>query len=149
MKRKEKYERYKELMFNLDKAIKNEFYYEAIFIEYAIMEDRTDSLLKHAKISYLDKDGRSLKLDKKLNKIRSTKNFRDKYVLKHIDDSFLDSIYTWKDKRNKLIHHLIGTVYTNNDVQEIALDGYTIVKRINAKSSLVTKYFDRLFLKED
>ena len=44
----EKYYNYKEQFERLNKALKNEFYLEAIFIEYAILEDRTESVLRHA-----------------------------------------------------------------------------------------------------
>lgn len=36
----EKYEAYKAMKSNLTKAMKAGFYYQAIFIEYAIIEDR-------------------------------------------------------------------------------------------------------------
>jgi hypothetical protein len=39
----QKYENYKEQMNRLKKAMANAFYLEALFIEYAIMEDRTES----------------------------------------------------------------------------------------------------------
>lgn len=44
----QKYENYREQMSRLSKAMKAEFYLEAIFIEYAIMEDRLESALRHA-----------------------------------------------------------------------------------------------------
>lgn len=49
-----KKEKYANLMAKLKKATDNEYYYEAIFLEYAILEDRTDSLLKHANIECCD-----------------------------------------------------------------------------------------------
>ena len=45
----EKNLKYRSLNGMLAKALRYEFYYEAIFIEYAIIEDRTSSLLRHAK----------------------------------------------------------------------------------------------------
>ena len=39
-KNTEKYETYKKMKADLSKSMKSGFYYEAIFIEYAIMEDR-------------------------------------------------------------------------------------------------------------
>ena len=38
----EKKEKYSNLMSRLKRATDNEYYYEAIFIEYAILEDRTE-----------------------------------------------------------------------------------------------------------
>ena len=44
----EKYENYREQMGRLKKAIGSGFFLEAIFIEYAVMEDRLTSVLIHA-----------------------------------------------------------------------------------------------------
>ena len=40
-------------MEKLKKSIEEEFYYESIFIIYAILEDRTESILKHANIEII------------------------------------------------------------------------------------------------
>ena len=44
----QKHENYKEQFQRLYKALSNGFNLEAMFIEYAIMEDRTESALRHA-----------------------------------------------------------------------------------------------------
>ena len=44
----EKYGNYKEQMGRLKKAMDNHFLLEALFIEYAIMEDRCESILRHS-----------------------------------------------------------------------------------------------------
>ena len=44
----QKYENYREPFQRLNKALANGFNLEAMFIEYAIMEDRTESILRHA-----------------------------------------------------------------------------------------------------
>lgn len=41
MNNKDKNKIYSDLMSKLKKSMTNEFYYEAIFIEFAILEDRT------------------------------------------------------------------------------------------------------------
>ena len=43
-----KYENYREQCKRLKSALNSGFNLEAMFIEYAIMEDRTDSILRHA-----------------------------------------------------------------------------------------------------
>ena len=63
MENKKKNKVYISLMSKLNQSLKNEFYYEAIFIEYAILEDRTESILKHSN-NYRD----GLTLSKKLEK---------------------------------------------------------------------------------
>ena len=44
----QKYENYRVQIGRLKKALKEHFYLEAIFIEYAIMEDRLEAILRHA-----------------------------------------------------------------------------------------------------
>ena len=65
MNNKDKNKIYSDLMSKLKKSMSNEFYYEAIFIEFAILEDRTSSLLKHANKEYDD-----LTLNKKYGKLK-------------------------------------------------------------------------------
>ena len=49
----QKYETYKSIHESLSKALKYGFYYEAIFLEYAVIEDRLASVLKYAGILYI------------------------------------------------------------------------------------------------
>ena len=120
--KKEKQTQYAILMNKLKKATYNEFYYEAIFIEYAIFEDRTESILKHANIDCINNKGYSLKLSEKLNKIKSRKEFQDEYIKKHITQELIDFL------------------------KNIALDGECLVKRFASKSQLVNKYLDKKLL---
>ena len=76
-------------MDKLNEALKNEFYYEAIFIEYAIIEDRTSSMLKHAKFS---QKTYSETLDNKLNVIKTSPKFKNEYVEKHQTKEFIQRI---------------------------------------------------------
>lgn len=134
----EKNLKYRSLHESLSKALKNEFYYEAIFIEYAILEDRTSSILKHAKINIEDST-----LNNKIKAIKGEAIFKDNYIKKHIDNSLLDSITKWKNERNLLIHDLVKLSYSNDDIKKIALKGQEIVKKFSGKSTLVTKYLDK------
>lgn len=136
--------KYKDLMEKLKKAVKNEFYYEAIFIEYAILEDRTESLLRHAKLKTTNYEGKNLTLANKLRIIRSSSKYNKTYIKRHLTFELLDSIDKWKYKRNVLIHDLIKCPYNNNQVKDIALLGYEIVKKMNNKSTLVNRFLDSL-----
>lgn len=143
MDSRQKNERYKDLMSKLKKSMNNEFYYEAIFIEYAILEDRTESLLRHANIDTYDKNGEKLTLYKKLKAIENNNRFRkDRYVLRHINGELINKLHLWKNKRNDLIHDLIKTKYNNIDIKNIALEGFELVKKLNNKSTLVNQHFD-------
>ena len=52
-----KYDTYAKLSVDLRKALHSGFYFQAVFIEYAMFEDRLTSLLKHAGIPYKQKNG--------------------------------------------------------------------------------------------
>ena len=82
----EKKEKYSNLMSRLKRATDNEYYYEAIFIEYAILEDRTESLLKHAGKKFQENNGNPFKISKKLNKLKSEKEFQTSYIRKHLTE---------------------------------------------------------------
>ena len=72
VKNYKKQAKYADLITRLNKALNEEFYYEAIFIEFAMFEDRTSSLLRHAGISTLDDNGRDLGLLDKIKLIKNT-----------------------------------------------------------------------------
>ncbi len=146
MTNKEKNEQYMVLMRRLKRAIEGEFYYEAIFIEYAILEDRAESLLKHAKLPLYDEYDRPLNLNSKLNTIKHSSKFNmDDYVNKHITRDLISSMFNWKNRRNTLMHDLVESNYYDEQIMDIALDGYDIIKLLNNKSALVNKYFDKTY----
>ena len=138
----EKRTQYAILMSKLKKATYNEFYYEAIFIEYAIMEDRTKSLLTHANVKL--KDNEKETLNNKLNHIEKDSKFNNKYTRKHIPIELIEQIHEWKKERNKLIHNLVNEEYNSEQIKNLALEGECLAIRLANKSKLVNKYNDKL-----
>lgn len=141
----EKKEKYANLMSKLKKATDNEYYYEAIFIEYAILEDRTESLLKHAGKRFQESNGNPFKISKKLNKLKSEKEFQTSYIRKHLTEELIEKIYEWKIERDKLMHNIINLQYKNDEIKILALNGECLVKKFNSKSQLVNKYLDKQY----
>lgn len=139
----EKYDIYKSMKINLKKAITSGFYYEAIFIEYAIIEDRCCSLLRHAGVKYLDSKGHEIKLSDKLKKLRGNPAFDNNHVRKRLTLEFLHDIEDWKRNRDQLIHALAKVPYDNERVKEIALTGQEIVRVLDNKTKSLNKYFDK------
>ena len=80
MDRFEKNLKYADLIDKLKKSVNNEFYYESIFIEYAILEDRTESLLRHAKLKTTDNEGKNYTLAKKLGIINKNSKLNKPYI---------------------------------------------------------------------
>lgn len=142
----EKRNKYAELMKKLDEATNNEYYYEAMFIEYAIFEERTRAMFEHAQVSYKNINDREYSIDKKLKTIKTNKSFQDEYIKKHITEELLNKIIDWKNQRNDLMHDIIKSNYDNEKVKKLALEGECLVKRINSKSKLVTNYLDKIYM---
>ncbi len=148
MDKNKKKDKYSTLMNKLKKSIESEFYYESIFIVFAVLEDRCESLLKHANISIKNKDNQKLSLSEKLDKIKNSEPFQDEYVKKHLSKEMINQIYEWKNKRNLLMHNLINLEYCNSEIEELALDGYELLKVLNNKSTSVNKYNDAILSKK-
>ena len=144
-KNMEKYEIYKQLSSDLTKAMKQGFYYEAIFIEYAILEDRLASVLKYAGVE--NRSDQSWKISKKIGLIRGRKEFTSKFVRERLSLELLDSVKAWTEKRNGLIHDLANIPYDAAAVKEVAEEGYEIVKVVKNKSDSVINRFKKEQLK--
>lgn len=143
-KNMEKYQTYKSMNENLSKAMRSEFYYQAIFIEYAIIEDRCTSVLKHAGVKYLDSKGHEIKLSQKLTKMRDNPAFHIPYIQQRITLELLEEITVWKRERDKLIHALATIPYDHESVKATAVTGQELVKKLSSKVRSVNAYHDKL-----
>lgn len=147
-----KYETYKAMKSNLSKAMKDGFYYQAIFIEYAIIEDRCESVLRHAgvKTTLKNKDGteQEIKLDTKLNKMETHSAFTNPYVRKRITQELVSELRTWKTDRNKLVHDLAKIPYNHDSIKEIAERGQDLARILDNKVKSVNRYYDKLKAEE-
>ena len=136
----EKYQAYKSMNENLSKAMRSEFYYQAIFIEYAIIEDRCTSALKYAGVKHLDSRGNEIKLSKKIEKMRGNPSFTEAFVRKRITLQLLDELMEWKRDRDRLIHALATIPYDYEEVQAIAVKGQELVRVLSNKVASVNNY---------
>ena len=134
-----KYENYKEQFRRLNKALVNGFNLEAMFIEYAIMEDRTESILRHGGYwdSYLKRrgNGRGATLNSKISYIQRKIESGDKLLAKYFPDNLLNGILIWKEERNRLIHALLMQQLAHNEVTGIAEQGNKLVKILRSRSA--------------
>ena len=90
-----KYENYREQFKRLKKALNSGFNLEAMFIEYAIMEDRTETILRHGGYwdAYLKKlKGRDPAITSKIRYIQGKANSGDKLLHKHFSDDMLNKL---------------------------------------------------------
>ncbi len=136
MNNKEKNIKYANLMEKLKDSIRKNYFYEAIFIEYAIFEDRFSSMLRHANLKY---DGT---LSEKIDRVKE-KVLVDEYTLGHLPLLKINEIDKWRDERNKLIHKLVEIRYDDDEIQNVAETGCVLVEYLNNKSTLINKYNDK------
>ena len=138
-----KYETYRAMHMNLSKAMKNGFYYEAVFIEYAILEDRLASILKYARIPYVNSKGREINITDKLKKIENRPELSDRFYRERLSEPFLQRIREWLTRRNDLIHHLANIPYDHESVRQTAEQGLELVRDVQNVSRSVTTRLKR------
>lgn len=148
-KNMEKYQVYKTMNENLAKAMRSEFYYQAIFIEYAIIEDRCSSVLRHAGVPYLNNIGQDISISQKLRKMRDNPAFHIPYVRQRISLELIGDLYTWKEERDALIHHMAKIPYDHESIKAIAIAGQELVKMLSSKVRSVNAYYEKQNSKED
>ena len=148
---KQKYYNYKEQMGRLSKALNACFYIEAIAIEYAIIEDRIESVLRHSGRFNKEKHTNMVKKLKVVSTIQSEKvGGKGKVLLrKYLSDELIESIYLWKDERNKIIHALLNQNLETESLSELAQQGRDIVKALNSKVSSYNRALEKLNIKEN
>ena len=142
----QKYENYAEQFRRLNKALANGFNLEAMFIEYAIMEDRTESILRHAGYwdAYMKKRGhRDATINSKITYIQGKANADDKLLRKFFSDDLLDRILAWKEVRNRLIHALLKQQFEHDEISELATKGNELVKALRSRSSSYNRALEK------
>jgi len=132
----QKYENYKEQAIRLKKAINAKFYLEALFIEYAIIEDRFESALRHSGVMV---DGKYIGLNKKLSKMEAVAREKKSLAHKYFKPDLLESVNLWKEERNRLIHALMKQALTTEELQNLAEQGQVLVKKLCS----ITKSYSR------
>ena len=122
----QKQKNYQEQFKRLEKAIHNGFYLEAMFIAYAILEDRTESILRHAEKwdAYIkSRKGRDATIDSKIKYIQNIAREKKTLPNKYFGDDLLANILQWKEDRNRMIHALMKQSLTTEELEALALTG--------------------------
>lgn len=136
----EKYVVYVTLKTKLKKAIASEFWFEACMLEYAIIEDRTMSILLHAGIC----TNESKNLANKLRSIEYRIGKQHPVISKKVNAETIAEIRAWKDRRDKVVHEACKRVYDESEMKEIAVLGKTLVDQITNEARRVSDYYKRL-----
>ena len=141
-----KYGNYKEQMGRLKKAMANNFLLEALFIEYAVIEDRTESILRHAGVFNPEKHDT---LARKLNRISEIARGKKSLLGKYITVETVEEIRAWKDERNRLIHALLKQNLTTEELERIANEGQRLTKLLCSKATSYRRALERERLKNE
>ena len=136
----QKYGNYKEQMGRLKKAMDNHFLLEALFIEYAIMEDRCESVLRH---SGAFNPERHKTINGKLKRIEELARNKKAPIHKYISAELIEEIKIWKEERNRLIHALMKQSLTSEELEQIATQGQQIVKTLCSKTTSYKRALER------
>ena len=122
----QKFHNYQTQFSRLNKALREEFYLEAIFIAYAIMEDRTESILRHSGKweAYLkSRKGHGATIDSKIRYIQKMAEEKKSPLNRHLSDGILQQILDWKEDRNKMVHALLKQAVTGEELAALAAAG--------------------------
>ena len=147
----QKYRNYQNQFSRLDKALKAEFYLEAIFIAYAIIEDRTESILRHTgKWEAYEKSrrGRNATLDSKITYIQKMAEEKKSLCNKYLADGTLQRIREWKEERNRMIHALLKQKLADDELAALAQTGSDLAKNLRTKTGNLNRAIQRAAEKE-
>ena len=139
----QKYENYKEQFKRLDRALKAGFNLEAVFIEYAILEDRSSSILRYENNSIKPNGDRQPSLDAKLKKIKTIAREKKSLPNRYFSDEFIDRIIEWKEQRNKMIHALLKQSLTTEGLVSLAEEGKYLARELSNKAGNYKRAVER------
>ena len=138
----EKQERYRELKAKLKKAMADEFWLEACMIEYAIIEDRTSSILFYSGVSKNAYDSNK-KLSNKLNSIELQIGKKHPVISKKVAPEIIQAIRDWKELRNQFVHKSCA-MYDEEKAKVLAVKGKELVDLIANDSDKVRRLAEKL-----
>lgn len=136
----QKYGNYKTQMNRLKKAIEHQFLLEALLIEYAIMEDRCESLLRHRGV-FNPKRHRTI--NGKLKRIEELVRTKNEPMRRYISVALVEEIGYWKEERNRLIHALMKQNLTGEELLQIVAQGQQLVKTLCSKTTSYKRALER------
>ena len=142
----QKYENYRNQFSRLDKALKAEFYLEAIFIAYAIMEDRTESVLRHTgawEAYEKSRKNRGVTLDSKIRRIQKMAENKQHICHRYFSDDTLQQILNWKNTRNVMIHALLKQKLADGELATLAQAGSELARTLRTKTGNLNRAIQR------
>ena len=125
----QKYENYKTQFKRLKKAFDYNFHMEAIFIEYAIIEDRAEAILRYEGNEIKQKnENEFIPIARKLSKISTIAREQNSISHRYFSDNIISDIKVWIKRRNSLIHALLKKDLTTDEVEAFAREGEVLTR---------------------
>lgn len=139
----QKYLNYKEQFKRLDKALKYGFNLEAVFIEYAILEDRAEAVLRYEGNEIHTKERQFVSIDRKLKKIKDIAREKKSLPNRYFTEEFIDEILSWKEERNGMIHAFMKKQLTTESIEAVALKGKDLARQMANKATNYRRSVER------
>jgi hypothetical protein len=142
--------RYRDLLDRLDEALEKKFYFEALWIEYALIEDRVRSALKVLGREPVEKLTLNLRtLDEERRSHRAAREaffeeIRSRSHARQLDSLLLEETRQWIGQRNRLMHDLGEEQDAEAAVQPLAKEGRQTVRDISSAVMRLKKRSDKL-----
>jgi hypothetical protein len=114
-----KLKHYELLMSRMDAAYAANFYLEASWFAYTILEDRLVSALRQSGGANYANHKPIKMLGKKMQEIELRKK-KDSLLAVYFDKTLMDRIHKWKEERNDLTHAMADGVKTMAQVDKMA-----------------------------
>ena len=145
----EKQQNYKTQFQRLKKAMDNAFYLEAVFIEYAIMEDRAESILAYGgyKVKTRNSNGIATFGEKK-KKIADVSREKKSLMHRYFSDDLMERTMEWVNERNAVIHALLKKNTTTDGLRDFAERGESLCKELRNRANNYKRMVERRKAKE-
>lgn len=132
--------RFDYLVKRTDLAITEEFYLEASWICYAIIEDRMRSIIVKLNGSVKNR-WKIYDCTTEIYKLKES----DETIKKYFSDELLFKINDWREKRNNLMHELVEGTSQDIEFKDIAVEGRNILRELKDK----VRKFKKALIKEN
>lgn len=140
----EKQQNYKTQFQRLKKAMDNAFYLEAVFIEYAIMEDRAESILAYEGNEIAPKNEKEfITFGRKKNRIVKLAEQKRYVIGRYFSDDLMDRVTEWVNERNSVIHALLKKNTTTEELKNLAERGENLCKELRNRANNYKRMVER------
>lgn len=140
----EKEQNYKNQYRRLKKAMDNAFYLEAVMIEYAIMEDRTESILAYEGNEIIPKNEKEFisfsRKKKRIEKLAERKGF---VIGRYFSDDLMERTLEWVNSRNSIIHALLKRETTTDELRSFAEQGKSLCDELRNRANNYKRFIRR------